>query len=99
MAMSPLESLTPIYTAELFSPLNVELIALLRQLGADDWARQTVAPRWRVRHVAAHLIDGAIRRLTVGRDGFQLTSDRVNGYRDVLALIQGLNESGVEYGE
>lgn len=97
--MSPLESLTPIYTAELFAPLDAELIALLRRLGPDDWMRQTVAPQWRVRHVAAHLVDGAIRRLTVGRDGYQLTTGQVNGYRDVLALIQRLNESGVEYGE
>jgi len=97
--MGPLESLTPIYTAELFAPLNAELIALLRGLDPDDWMRQTVAPRWRVRHVAAHLIDGAIRRLTVGRDGHQLTTRPPTGYRDVLSLIQGLNESGVEFGQ
>lgn len=37
-----MELLTPIYTAELFSPLHQELLALLPGLAPADWERPTV---------------------------------------------------------
>ena len=86
-------------TAPLFPSLHAELLALLRALEPADWERPTVAGPWRVRDVAAHLLDGDLRTLAAHRDGHLLAPDGpVDGYADVLALIQRLNASGVAFG-
>ncbi len=71
--MRPLE---PIDTRNLFAPLHEELIALLRALSADDWNKPTIARAWRVRDVAAHLLDTQLRRLSGQRDGHSLPLGR-----------------------
>jgi hypothetical protein len=64
-----MRALTPVYTAALFPSLHRELLALLRGLAAEDWSRPTVAGSWRVRDVAAHLLDVDLRKLSAVRDG------------------------------
>ena len=59
----------PILTGPLFAPLHDELLALLRGLDDDDWNAPTAAGTWSVRDVASHLLDTAIRRLSIQRDG------------------------------
>ena len=94
-----LEPLGPQYVQHLFAPLHAELIALLRGLSADDWDRPTLAPRWRVRDVVAHLIDGALRKLAAHRDGHVLAIGKPpETYGEVVTLINDLNASGVAYG-
>ena len=88
-----------IETAHLIAPLKRELLSVLRQLRAEDWEKPTLAPRWRVRDVAAHLLDGELRRLSMARDGHRLVVAPVTGYSDALALINGLNATGVSYAE
>ncbi len=74
-------------------------MALLRGLSAADWERPTVAGAWRVRDVAAHLLDGALRKVSVYRDGHLLAPDRpINSYGDLVGLINDLNATGVAYG-
>jgi hypothetical protein len=92
-----LAPLTPIDTAELFPELNAELVRLLRDLTADDWLRPTVAGSWRVRDVAAHLLDGTLRRLSLGRDAHRLAMRPPSSFSDVVNLINELNASGVTY--
>lgn len=95
-----MEPLTPIHTAELFPGLHAELIGLLRGLDDADWARPTVAGAWRVRDVAAHLLDGDLRRLSAGRDGLRLAADRpISSFQDVVGLINDLNASGVAFAQ
>jgi uncharacterized protein (TIGR03083 family) len=91
------EPLSPIHTAALFPPLHAELIRLLRHLDANDWERPTIAPRWRVRDVASHLLDGDLRRLSLARDGHQLAAKPVTTFASVVDLINDLNASGVQY--
>jgi uncharacterized protein (TIGR03083 family) len=93
-----LEPLAPIDVAELFGPLHRSLIALLRGLQPAQWERPTVAGDWRVKDVAAHLLDGDLRKLSGQRDGHSLGAKPVKGYRAIVELIDGLNASGVEYG-
>lgn len=96
--MHLLERLTPRDVAGLFAPLHRELIDLLRGLAASDWERPTVAGAWRVRDVAAHLLDGDLRKLAGHRDSHPLAPDRpLNGYADVVAFINELNATGVAY--
>lgn len=84
-------------TADLFLPLQQELVALLRGLDDADWWRPTVAPRWAVKDIAAHLLDTDLRRLSAHRDAYAPRSRAkdIRGYDDVLALINDLNASWV----
>ena len=59
----------PIYTAELFLRLHTGLMAVLRDLSADDWTRSTACSPWTVKDVAAHMLDIQVRRLSFHRDG------------------------------
>ncbi len=97
--MPSLERLPPRYVAGLFAPLHRELMTLLRGLPAADWERSTVAGAWRVRDVAAHLLDGILRKLSVHGDGHLLVPDRpIESYGDLVGFINDLNASGVAYG-
>ena len=58
----------PVDTAPLLVPIHRELVALLRGLTRGQWLRPTTAGSWRVRDVAAHLLDGQLRRLSFHRD-------------------------------
>ena len=97
--MAALAPLSPLDTAPRFADLHAELLALLRALDPADWERPTVAGAWRVRDVAAHLLDGELRTLAAHRDGHALSVDGpVATYDDVVALIQRLNAGGVAFG-
>jgi len=94
MAMSR-ESRGPIFTAHLFPKLERRLIELLKSLGSDDWDKPTVSPKWKVRDVAAHLLDTQLRALSFARDGHRV---RKRGFRSPASLgsfINRLNQRGV----
>jgi hypothetical protein len=92
--------MTPIDTAPLFGPLHAELLALLRALPAEDWQRPTVAGRWLVRDVAAHLLDGDLRKIAVYRDGHLRPPDTpITSAADLVRFINDVNASGVEFAE
>ena len=91
-----MEPLTPLYTAHLFAPLHQQLVELLEGLDPADWERPTMAPAWRVRDVAAHLVEVDLRRLSVGRDGHRLEPGRpIDGYRDLVEFLNQLNAEWV----
>lgn len=93
-----MERLTPVYTAGLFPNLLAELVRLLRGLDEADWDRRTVAGEWRVRDVAAHLLDGDLRKLSWGRDAPAPAGGRpALSYEEVMRLVQRANEAGVSY--
>ncbi len=94
-----METLTPVYTAQLFPTLHAELIALLHGLDAHAWAQPTVAPQWRVRDVVAHLLDGDLRKLAFGRDEHRTGTRPVSTFDEVVILVNDLNASGVRYAE
>ena len=90
----------PIDTAPLFAPLNGELITLLRSLTPAQWLLPTLAGRWRVRDVAAHLLDGSLRRVAVGRDGHMPSADGpITTPEDVSRLVNALNAGGVSFSQ
>ena len=91
-------TLAPCHTSHLFRPLGAELIRLLRSLSPDDWQRQTVAPKWKVRDVAAHMLDGTLRRIAVSRDGhFVPVETPPASDRELLAFVNRLNADGVSF--
>lgn len=88
-------SIPPVTTAPLLAPLNEELIRLLRSLAPEEWERPAT-PRWRVRDVAAHLLDVDVRRLSAGRDGVALRPDvPIQGYDDLVGWLNWLNAEWV----
>lgn len=87
-----MQPLTPIYTAGLFEPLHAELIRLLRSLTDEDWDRPTVAGAWRVRDVAAHLLDVQLRTVSALRDSHLAPPDEpIDGYDDLVRFLDRLN--------
>jgi uncharacterized protein (TIGR03083 family) len=81
-----------IETLALFWPLNQKLIKLLEGLTASDWARRTAAPQWTVKDVAAHLLDGNIRTISIYRDNFwQEPGVPISSYADLVQHLNQLN--------
>jgi len=94
-----LKKLAPIYLAELIRPLFAELNTLLRSLEADDWNRPTVAGRWRVRDVAAHMLDTTLRKVAAYRDGHVIPVEMpIASEADLAGFVNSLNAGGVSYG-
>ena len=93
-------ALGPIDTAPLFAPLHAELIGLLRSLTDDEWLRPTIASGWRVRDVAAHLLDGDLRHVAAYRDAhFMPLEAPIASAADVSRLVNRLNATGVAYAD
>src|SRR5438445_7595389 len=91
----PMEPLKPIFTAHLFPRLDGMLIELLRSLAPEDWEKQTVSPKWKVKDVAAHLLDTSLRGVSIGRDGYVVERPRITCAADLAAFINRLNSEGV----
>jgi uncharacterized protein (TIGR03083 family) len=65
-----LKRLGPLSTTEPIREIDEALEALLASLSDDDW-RLPAVKDWRVRDVAAHLLDTNLRRLSLDRDHHQ----------------------------
>lgn len=95
-----MQSLPVVSTAQLFPVLDAHLLRLLRSLTLADWERPTLAPQWRVRDVALHLLDGSLRTLSMLRDGhFGAGSPSSPAYADVVSYLNQVNHGWVEAGQ
>jgi hypothetical protein len=76
----------------LMPELDKLLIKLLEGLSAEDWDKQTIVPKWKVKDVAVHLLDGNLRTLSMLRDGFYGENpEKINSYEDLTSFLNGLN--------
>jgi uncharacterized protein (TIGR03083 family) len=94
-AALPADSLPPILCAHLLRRTDEKLIELLGSLTASEWDLPTVAPQWKVRDVAAHMLDTALRKLSIVRDASQLETAPIRSSEDLLELVNRLNREGV----
>jgi uncharacterized protein (TIGR03083 family) len=85
----------PILCAHLLRKVDEKLIDLLSALPPDEWELQTVAPLWKVRDVAAHLLDTALRKLSLVRDSCYVEATSIGSQQDVITLVNRLNREGV----
>ncbi len=85
----------PILCAHLLRKVDEKLIQVLRSLTPDEWDLQTVAPAWKVRDVAAHLLDTALRKLSLVRDSCFVEAVDIRSPEDLSALVNRLNREGV----
>ena len=92
-----IQPLQPILTAHLFPKLEGMLVELLRSLTPDDWEKQTVSPKWKVKDVAAHLLDTPLRGVSIARDGYLPEAPKISSNADLAAYINRLNQEGVSF--
>jgi uncharacterized protein (TIGR03083 family) len=90
------ESPEPLLVAGLLPEVEASLLDLLRSLAPADWDRPTGVPGWTVRHIAAHLLDTAVRKLTLVRDG-AMPAGPAPAPGEVVALVNRLNAEGVAW--
>jgi uncharacterized protein (TIGR03083 family) len=83
--------------AALFPELHRALMEVLDGLADEDWLRPTIAGQWRVRDVAAHLLDGQLRKLSFHRDGLTppAPAEGIRGYGDLVRYLNQLNHDWV----
>jgi uncharacterized protein (TIGR03083 family) len=67
----------------------------LSSLTPAEWDLQTVAPLWKVRDVAAHLLDTALRKLSIVRDSCYVDQVNIGSPQDLIAFINRLNREAV----
>lgn len=91
-----LDGCGPILCANLLRVVDQKLLELLRSLTVAEWDLQTFAPRWKVRDVAAHLLDTALRKLSLIRDCCLVENINPRSPQEVIALVNRLNEEGVK---
>jgi hypothetical protein len=91
------QPLGPVFTAHLFPKLEAKLIELLRSFAPEDWDKQTLAPKWKVKDVAAHLLDTEIRKLIVARAPGKPDSSLNISPAELFALINTLNAEGIQH--
>lgn len=88
-----------IYTVskDLFQALDQKLITLLKGLSHSEWEMQTVAGKWTVKDIAAHLLDGNIRSLSILRDQYlgEKPTD-IQSYNDLMSFLNKLNADWVQ---
>jgi hypothetical protein len=80
-------------TAHLFTPLHEDLLRVLEPLSVREWELPISPGGWRIREVAAHLLDDDLRRLSFQRDGHPVpgADDPETGYLALVDRINALN--------
>ncbi len=86
----------PIEVMPLFPLLDRKLIELLKSLSPEEWQAQTIAKLWKVKDVAAHLLDGNIRPLSMLRDNYHGEQANINSYQDLVDYLNNLNADWVK---
>jgi uncharacterized protein (TIGR03083 family) len=85
----------PILTAHLFPKIENMLIELLRSLTREEWETQTISPKWKVKDVAAHLLDTQLRKLSIARDHYVPEFPPSDSSFDLVEFINRINDEGV----
>ena len=91
----PEEFVPPILCAHLLRRVDEKLIELLTSLRTAEWDLQTVAPLWSVRDVAAHLLDTALRKLSMVRDRCYVETTNTHSQQEIITIVNRLNQEGV----
>jgi len=75
----------------LFEALDKKLIDLLRSLTSEEWQSSTRCAEWNVKDIAAHLLDGNIRRLSAQRDDHFGEPFEGNSSRELVHHLNKMN--------
>lgn len=87
-----LRPVAPVFLVDLLPGLHHQMMTLLRGLGPSDWDLPTACTLWSVKDIAAHLLDGSLRRLSFGRDRLEAAPVPVPvSYAELVAYLNRLN--------
>jgi uncharacterized protein (TIGR03083 family) len=89
-----LKSPEPVIVATLFPEIHEKLIALLKNLSANDWQKPTVCTNWSVKDVALHLLGVDVGNLSRRRDG-NVSNASVNSWGELVTFVNDWNQSWV----
>lgn len=88
---------SPIFTIDLFPKIDCSLLDLLRSLSPEDWEKPTLAPLWKVKDIASHLLDGNIRGISTSRDHyFGEKPPQDTSYPSLVDFLNQLNADWVK---
>ncbi len=85
----------PIFLADHLAIIDQKLIELLNGLNMEDWVKQSIAPRWTIKDIAVHLLDGNIRTLSMLRDNYY--GENPENIYSYEALVKYLNELNADW--
>lgn len=92
-----MKKVEPIFTVDLFPKIDKKLTEVLSTISAGDWEKQTIAPLWKVKDVAAHLLDGNIRGISTSRDKyFGVPAENIHSYQDLVHFLNQFNADWVQ---
>ena len=87
----------PIHLIDLMPEIDQKLIELLESLSIEDWSKQSIAPAWKVKDIAVHLLDGNLRTLSMLRDHYYgETTEELKSYQDLVGFLNQLNADWVK---
>jgi hypothetical protein len=91
--MKPVE---PIQVVDLFPPLSMELISLLKSLKPSDWDRLTICSPWSAKDVAAHLLGGNFSRLWYHPCEKSKLENQTQNFEELVKIINQNNDLWVQ---
>ena len=94
-APTPVDPIDSSEVLDAIEHVEAQLLDLLETLTSAEWDQHTIVPGWRVRHVAAHLLDTALRRLSLVRDGHVVERPASGAPADVRVFVDRVNAEGV----
>jgi Mycothiol maleylpyruvate isomerase N-terminal domain len=83
-------------TLPLFRELGAGLLAVLAELSPEDWRSPTVHRDRDVKDLVAHLLDTAMRRLAMQRDGFFAEAPDGTSFEGLVRFIQRMNREWMD---
>ena|SRR6218665_2666751 len=86
----------PIDVVDLLPVLDSKLFDFLKSFTAEEWKKQTIAKRWNVKDIAAHLLDGNIRILSILRDNHFGEQPVIHSNQDLIDFLNRLNADWVK---
>ena len=87
------EAATPHRCIPIFEKTQHELLSMLKLLSPEEWQSPASSSEWNVKDIAAHLLDGDLRRLSIHRDGHRLPDPKTppNTHESLVEYLNGLN--------
>lgn len=86
----------PVEVLSLFPLLDEKLLSLLRSFDREQWNAPTLAKQWRVKDVAAHLLDGNMRTITRAHQYAGDQPGAINSYQELVGYLNRLNADWVQ---
>ena len=81
----------PVEVTHLFPVIDEQLIGLLRSLSKEQWRLPTLAKRWTVKDVAAHLLDGNMRTISASHNYDGPPPPPITSYTELVSYLNDLN--------